>query len=277
MSEDQPTGTGRENTPVRPPLRRRPLRQKKVYRPASPLRWVVPAMLVIVAGTAYLFYAQTLPARYAVTLDEKPLYQLDSRESAETALLQVKRRHAPKAPDAVTFKEGAVGIARARGFAAVYSVPSVVKKLDARLTAVINGSVIIVNRRPLVLLASEAEAWKAVSLMQEHAARGKRGVPTVKERLAIRPYQQAEDAKDPLPLMTAEEAAAELAHPPRAQFHTVKRGESFYVIAEQYGTTVDAIKKLNPKLDPGRLDVGDIVRLPDIPAPITIVMRRGEA
>ncbi len=188
---------------------------------------------------------------------------LVSEDAAYTAVEAIKIRHAPKAPDSVQFREGEVRVARAWGLRTLVTVEAAVEKLDAKLTAVIHGAVIVVNGQRLVLLASNEEAWRAISLMQERAAAGKAGVPTVKERLAIRPFEQAEDAESPLPFMTAEEAAQELGHPPRERFHSVKRGESFYVIARQYGTTVEVIEKLNPKLSSSRLDIGDSVRLPD--------------
>jgi tetratricopeptide (TPR) repeat protein len=48
--------------------------------------------------------------------------------------------------------------------------------------------------------------------------------------------------------------------PPRA--HTVKSGETPTQIARQYGVKLDALLSANPKLDPRRMKVGDVVRIP---------------
>ncbi|HOF89505.1 MAG TPA: LysM domain-containing protein [Armatimonadota bacterium] len=276
MSDDHLSATGAGGETVLPPLRRRPRRRKAVYRPSYRKLWATLMTLALLGGGGWLLHLQLTRAHYAVLLEHTPLCVLASEEAASAAVEALKIRHAPNAAEAVQFREGEVRVARAWGLHALVTVEDAVEALDAKLTAVIQGAAIIVNGKPLVLLASHAEAWRAISLMQERAAVGKTGVPTVKERLAIRPYTQAEDAKSPLPVMTAEEAADELGHPPRERYHTVKRGESFYVIARRYGTTVEAIEKLNPTLSSSRLDIGDAVRLPDIPAPITIVMRPGD-
>lgn len=44
--------------------------------------------------------------------------------------------------------------------------------------------------------------------------------------------------------------------------HTVAEGETLSQIARRYGTTVDALVKLNPGIDPLRLHVGKRLRLP---------------
>mgnify|MGYP001397564794 CR=1 FL=1 len=47
----------------------------------------------------------------------------------------------------------------------------------------------------------------------------------------------------------------------RQQFHTIRRGETFYSIAPKYGTTWQTLLALNPGVDPKRLQIGQKVRV----------------
>jgi len=56
----------------------------------------------------------------------------------------------------------------------------------------------------------------------------------------------------------------QLANKPAAgtpQMHTIRRGETLYSIAPKYGTTWQAILKLNPGIDPKKLQIGQKVRV----------------
>lgn len=277
MNEEQPIGTESDAAAsVVPPLRRRPRRRKAVYAPAQGKLWAIFALLVVFTGCGLFYYHQIMQAHYAITLNGKTLFMLETRADAEKVLLQLKQRIAPEAPEAVLFKEGNLGITRLKSAGRIYSVSVAVDKLGTRLTGVVGGAAIYVNRRPLVLVASKAAAAQAISIMEEQATGEKQGTPTIKEAMAIRDYQQTAGDAHVLPVMSPAHAAAELAHPPRPQYHTVTRGESFYVIAQAHGITVEEVKALNPKLNPAALRPGDQVRLPDIPAPVTIIIRSAD-
>lgn len=273
MSMEPAPNTGRDDAPVLPPLRRRSLRRKAVYAPSHARLWTTLIFLAVLGACAVLFYRHLTLMPYAITLDGAPLCVLASQAEAEQVLRHLQSEVAPEAPEAVQFQEGTVAIARARHGGTLYSVDNAGKLLDARLTPQVVGAAIVVDGRALVMLASQHDAAMAISAMEEAAARGKSGVPVIRETVMIRDYTQPADAEHPLPVMTPEHAAKELSHPPRPQYHSVKRGESFYAIGQQYGLTVNQIKALNPDVNPGALQPGDIIRLPDIPAPITIVMR----
>lgn len=45
------------------------------------------------------------------------------------------------------------------------------------------------------------------------------------------------------------------------KFHTIKSGDNFGVLAKKYGTTVAAIQKLNPRVSPSRLQIGQKIRV----------------
>ena len=53
------------------------------------------------------------------------------------------------------------------------------------------------------------------------------------------------------------------------QYYTVQAGDSLYKIAQRFGTTVDAILRVNPQItDPNRLQVGQIICIPvGLPCP----------
>jgi LysM repeat protein len=45
------------------------------------------------------------------------------------------------------------------------------------------------------------------------------------------------------------------------EVHTIQRGDTYETIAEQYGTTVDALLELNPGVDPTQLTIGQEIRV----------------
>lgn len=54
---------------------------------------------------------------------------------------------------------------------------------------------------------------------------------------------------------------------------TVRAGDTFSALAQQYGTSVEAIRLANPYLDPERLPIGRAVTVP-LPFPVTPVASR---
>ncbi|MBC8589626.1 LysM peptidoglycan-binding domain-containing protein [Wansuia hejianensis] len=44
--------------------------------------------------------------------------------------------------------------------------------------------------------------------------------------------------------------------------HTIKSGETFYILAARYNTTVEAIIRANPNVNPNNLQIGQIVCIP---------------
>jgi hypothetical protein len=256
-----------------PPLRRRPRRRRHVYAAPSRQVWSLALWLCLVLAAIAGLYRFTTTARYAVTLNGATLVVLESRETAEGAILATKRHFAAAAPEAVHFSEGELAVRTVHSLPMFLSTDDAAKRIAPHLTATVAGYAIIVNRKPLVLLGSRDAAEQAISQMLLRYAKGRHGYPTFKDRVVIRAYEQATKGADLIPVMSATQAAQELTHPPRPQYCTVARGDSFYRIAMSHGTTVDEIKRLNPDTNPGALHIGDQVRLPDLLAPITIVMK----
>ena len=44
--------------------------------------------------------------------------------------------------------------------------------------------------------------------------------------------------------------------------YTVKAGDTFYILAKRYNTTVSAIQKANPGVDPNKLQIGQVICIP---------------
>lgn len=44
-------------------------------------------------------------------------------------------------------------------------------------------------------------------------------------------------------------------------YYTIKKGDNLWAISQKYGTTIDAIKKLNPGINPSRLQSGQRIRI----------------
>jgi len=50
--------------------------------------------------------------------------------------------------------------------------------------------------------------------------------------------------------------------------YTIKKGDTLYLLAIRFNTTVDAIMKLNPGIDPNNLQIGQVICIPEKKAPV---------
>ena len=57
-------------------------------------------------------------------------------------------------------------------------------------------------------------------------------------------------------------ASPDVAGPASGRSHTVKQGDTLDELAHKYGTSVEALKRANPGVDPMRLQIGQRLRLP---------------
>ncbi len=49
--------------------------------------------------------------------------------------------------------------------------------------------------------------------------------------------------------------------------YTIKSGDTLYLLAIRYNTTVEAIMKLNPGIDPNNLQIGQVICIPEATVP----------
>ncbi|WP_227763835.1 SPOCS domain-containing protein [Zhaonella formicivorans] len=63
-------------------------------------------------------------------------------------------------------------------------------------------------------------------------------------------------------VLPAEEYVRAVVDRPSIRFYKIQPGDTFWKLAERYGTTVEAIMELNPCLDPQNLQIGTIMKIP---------------
>ena len=54
---------------------------------------------------------------------------------------------------------------------------------------------------------------------------------------------------------------------PGGFLYQIRAGDTFYAIARRHGTTIDAIRRANPRVNPASLRVGQLICIPTAPAP----------
>ena len=238
-----------------------------------PRRVIITVLVLLLFGglAALVVHYLFVTVRVAIVVDGHPLAALGSEAACRRVIRALQTQYAPEAPEVVSFLEGEFVLKR------VWNMPLVTHHLAlealSSLTPVWRGTAIVVNNKPVALLANRVEAVKALALMQEQAARGREGIPTFREHVRIAEYTfDRSDATRIIPVMTAEVAAATLSNTAEQRTHTVRRGESFSSIAKQHGISVEKLMDLNPELSPTRLQPGDVLLLDQALAPINVIL-----
>ena len=54
---------------------------------------------------------------------------------------------------------------------------------------------------------------------------------------------------------------------PNGFLYTIQPGDTFFLLAQRFGTTVQAIQQANPGVNPNNLQVGQVICIPTAPAP----------
>lgn len=266
--------------PVERSMTRIALRRKRARRRHAALRramrifWVLVIALALGRGMWWLHGYLRQP--FAIVWHRTPIIVLATEMQCEQAISQYKQSFAPGAPEVIQIDRGEFSIVRAQQAEPVRSISEAVSALQGlKLKAFIDGYAIIVNGKPMLLLASKEDAANALALMQQQALGDGGGMPTFDQRIIVEHRRQQIEGNAPqLPLMTPQQAASELMHPPTPNYATVGHGDSFFSIAIRHHITVQDIKTLNPSVDSGKLHPGDTLRLPDTLPPVTVTIHQ---
>lgn len=113
-------------------------------------------------------------------------------------------------------------------------------------------------RSQLAMVSGRAQGWADEQRQQLWALRQE--LSNVVARLAA-----------PAPSPSSREATGRTAEKPavpatvvpegKGTYHTIRQGDILSRLARQYGTTPEAIEKLNPGLDPTKLQIGQKIRV----------------
>jgi len=57
--------------------------------------------------------------------------------------------------------------------------------------------------------------------------------------------------------------------PPGTMEYTIRAGDTFFSLAQRFGTTVQAIQRANPGVNPDRLQIGQVICIPTVTPPVT--------
>lgn len=253
--------------------RRRARRQKSAKRKPVLLRlFIIFIIMAVLTGSAYYYFTHASRTTYVViSLNNKAVLAVHNEADAQLLLKQLRRKYSSEVLEVVTFDQGDFKIRRQHNIGALKILPTAeaLSALDKQVTVTLVGYAIFINRTPVMMLASKADALRALAL-----AGGNEGIPTFKERVKIAPYQQHIGQRKPLiPVYSPNAAARELVHPPRQQYYTVQRGDNFSHIGLRHNVSINQLAELNPELDSAHLQPGDQLRLPDNTAPLTVVLR----
>ncbi|HQE02391.1 MAG TPA: LysM domain-containing protein [Bacillota bacterium] len=87
----------------------------------------------------------------------------------------------------------------------------------------------------------------------------------------VQAIQQANPAADPNNLRIGQVICIPTAPaPPQCPngfLYTIQPGDTFFLLAQRFGTTVQAIQQANPAADPNNLRIGQVICIPTAPAP----------
>lgn len=117
---------------------------------------------------------------------------------------------------------------------------------------------------PRVTLDTPSDIQKRTELERQHAQER----ALVAERAKAHENAQ-QNKRDP---HTSQNSVAEKT----PEFHTVKRGDTFYSLARQYNMSTKALQALNPNANPASLKLGDVLRLSEKSTFSVYTVQRGD-
>ena len=229
--------------------------------------------LLLVAGLVAL-YLGALPGGRRVTLiaaDGEPLAIVPNRGDAQRLLDEVRSMTELPA-DKVDFAQKVtlhqVSVSRNP----VQSDSEALKALCDKLDPVVEAAAIMAGGEVVLALPNLQEAVKTLSLLlEEFSPPGPSATAYFKERVKIDTRYVPPDKLYP----TADKALEKIVEgsAPKAE-HTVKRGDSAWKIANDYGVTLSRLAAGNPGRDMNMIQIGQKVKIPGELPPLTVIARR---
>lgn len=55
---------------------------------------------------------------------------------------------------------------------------------------------------------------------------------------------------------------------PEGNFYTIQSGDTFYLLSQKFNVSVDDLKEANPRVNPGNLEVGQVICIPLATPPV---------
>jgi len=213
------------------------------------------------------------PRVWAVYLRDEPLVSMRERGALESVLTQVRAARHPAPVNALLtdLRLGSVDPGRVPPTDATAAARALTRAVGERA----ERGVIYVDGTPVVALPEIAEADAVLARLREQATRGLKKVetpPDFKEPIEVR----AEPA--PADLWGDRETALGLlagAGSDDEGTHTVRTGESAWLIARRTRTSVDQLKALNPGTNLARLQVGQKLKVGRAAAPLVTLVTSG--
>jgi LysM repeat protein len=86
----------------------------------------------------------------------------------------------------------------------------------------------------------------------------------------VEAIQQANPAADPNNLRIGQVICIPQAGPPACSgfLYTIQAGDTFFLLAQRFGTTVEAIQQANPGVNPNNLQIGQVICIPQAAPPV---------
>ncbi|MTI96835.1 MAG: LysM peptidoglycan-binding domain-containing protein, partial [Firmicutes bacterium] len=81
----------------------------------------------------------------------------------------------------------------------------------------------------------------------------------------VRAIEQANPGVDPNNLQIGQQICIPVddARCPNGFLYTIQAGDTFFLLAQRFGTSVDAIQAANPGVDPKNLQIGQVICIPN--------------
>jgi LysM repeat protein len=238
--------------------------------------WVERGLFAVVLAAIAASWASPVlfPRVWALYVDGKAVAAMRDRGAVEGVLDQVKRRSSGNAAALAFLKDVRVR-AVAPASVVVTDPETAAERLEGSLGANTDRGVIYVDGQAVVALPDTIEANKVLERVKERAAAKVQELetaPLFKEEVEVRSERAVPDlwadGETAFGLLTGEGAEGEGSH-------TVKSGESGWLISRRAKIGLGDLQRLNPGVNLARLKTGQTLRVAKAGEPILTVVTVG--